>query len=65
VRRSWGYPWLPAAFLLVSLAMLINGAVRRPTQTGVSFLILFSGIPAYYACRAVQNRRARAGAAEA
>ncbi len=61
VRRGWGYPWLPAAFLVVSLAMLINGAVRRPTQTGVSFLIIFSGIPAYYAWRAVQARRARVG----
>jgi amino acid transporter len=65
VRRSWGYPWLPAAFLVVSLAMLINGAVRRPTQTGVSFLIIFSGIPAYYAWRAVQARRGKAGTAKA
>ena len=65
VRRSWGHPWLPAGFLLVSLAMLINGAIRRPTQTGVSFLILFSGIPAYYAWRAVQARRLKARSAEA
>jgi APA family basic amino acid/polyamine antiporter len=64
VQRSWGYPWLPAMFLLVSLAMLLNSAIRRPTQTGVSFLILFSGIPAYYAWRAVQARRVSAGSAE-
>jgi APA family basic amino acid/polyamine antiporter len=64
VRRSWGYPGLPAVFLLLSLAMLINGAIRRPTQTGVSFLILFSGVPAYYAWRAVEARRVRAGTAE-
>jgi hypothetical protein len=48
----------------VSLAMLLNSAIRRPTQTGVSFLILFSGIPAYYAWRAVQARRVSAGSAE-
>ncbi len=55
--RSWGYPLAPAGFLIVSVAMLVNGAIQRPVQTAVSLGILLPGVPAYYGWRALQARR--------
>ena len=55
--RTWGYPVVPAAFIVVSVAMLVNGVIRRPAQIAVSLCVLLAGIPAYYAWRAVERRR--------
>jgi len=60
--RTPGYPLVPAAFLLVSVAMLLNGLIQRPAETAASLGVLFLGIPAYYGWRTLQARRAgRAG----
>ena len=55
--RTWGYPLVPAAFLLVSAAMLLNGLLQRPTETAVSLGVLVLGIPAFYGWRAFSARR--------
>jgi len=57
--RTWGYPLVPAVFLIVSAAMLVNGLLQRPTETAVSFGVLVLGIPAYYGWRAFSARRIR------
>lgn len=58
--RSWGYPVLPAAFLIVSAAMLVNGIVQRPVESAISFGILMLGVPVYFVWRALERRRASA-----
>ncbi|HSC30500.1 MAG TPA: amino acid permease [Gemmatimonadaceae bacterium] len=58
--RAWGYPVLPAAFILVSIAMVAGGAVTRPLETGVGVAIILLGVPVYYAWRALGKRRAAA-----
>ncbi|HEY5088139.1 MAG TPA: amino acid permease [Gemmatimonadaceae bacterium] len=55
--RAWGYPLLPAAFILVSIAMFVSGVVARPLETGLGVAIVLSGIPVYYAWRALGKRR--------
>ena len=55
--RTPGYPLLPAVFLLVSAAMLLNGLIQRPAESAVSVGILLLGIPAYYGWRTLQSRR--------
>ncbi len=55
--RTWGYPVVPALFLLASLGMLANSAVTDPRDTGVTLLVIVAGIPIYYAWRAVTLRR--------
>jgi amino acid transporter len=54
--RAWGYPVLPAVFLLVSIVMLANRIVSRPLETGISFGIILLGIPVYYMWRALRSR---------
>jgi amino acid transporter len=55
LRRSFGYPVLPAAFILVSAVMLANAAVRRPVEMAISAGIVALGIPAYFLWRATQR----------
>ncbi|HEY3784309.1 MAG TPA: amino acid permease [Steroidobacteraceae bacterium] len=46
--RAWGYPVVPALFLLASLAMVVNALVTDPVNTGITLGIILLGIPAYY-----------------
>ncbi len=45
--RTWGYPVVPALFLLASLAMVLNALVTEPVDTGITFLIILAGLPAW------------------
>ncbi len=49
--RTWGYPVVPALFLLASLGMLANSLVTDPRDTGVTLLVIVVGIPIYYVWR--------------
>lgn len=56
--RTWGYPLVPALFLLASLGMLGNSLVTDPRDTGLTLLVIVIGIPIYYGWRAFTQRRA-------
>lgn len=45
--RAWGYPVVPALFLLAALAMIGNALVTDPRDTGTTLLIIAAGLPAY------------------
>jgi APA family basic amino acid/polyamine antiporter len=57
--RTWGYPIVPAIFLVASVAMLLNSAVNSARDTLIGFGVILAGIPAFYAWRAVSGRTAR------
>lgn len=46
--RTWGYPWIPALFLLGSLLLLGNYLVSETRAFVLDVGIILSGIPAYY-----------------
>ncbi|HEX8943137.1 MAG TPA: amino acid permease [Gemmatimonadaceae bacterium] len=46
--RTWGHPFLPGAFLLVSAVMLANAVVQRPLEMAISVGIIALGVPVYY-----------------
>jgi basic amino acid/polyamine antiporter, APA family len=50
--RTWGYPVVPALFLLASVGMVVNALVTDPVNTGITLGIIVAGVPAYYAWRA-------------
>jgi amino acid transporter len=54
--RAWGYPVVPVVFLVASLAMLMNAALRETRLTMIGFGVILAGIPVFYAWRAVQAR---------
>jgi basic amino acid/polyamine antiporter, APA family len=45
--RVWGYPLVPAIFLLASVFMVVNALVTDPRNTGVTLLIIVAGVPVY------------------
>lgn len=46
--RVWGYPVVPAVFLLASAGMVLNALVTDPANTGVTLLIIAVGLPVYW-----------------
>src|SRR6185437_3610639 len=54
--RAIGYPIVPAIFVLAVAAFVVNALISEPLTTGITFALIFSGVPVYYA---VFHRRAR------
>ena len=46
--RTWGYPVVPAVFLIASVSMLLNSAINNPDATLVGFGVILAGIPVFY-----------------
>jgi APA family basic amino acid/polyamine antiporter len=57
--RVWGYPFTPAAFLLVSVFYLGNLVFTQPINVAVGVAIVLSGLPFYVFWRKVSGARAR------
>jgi APA family basic amino acid/polyamine antiporter len=45
--RTWGYPVVPAVFVLASTALLLNTLVEKPLESLLGLLLVGLGIPAY------------------
>jgi APA family basic amino acid/polyamine antiporter len=56
--RAWGYPWLPAAYILAGLALITDLLMVKPHYTWPGLVIALSGIPVY---RLTQRRTSCAG----
>ncbi|HEY8492597.1 MAG TPA: APC family permease [Myxococcota bacterium] len=46
--RAWGYPWLPAAYLLANLAIAVAMIRGRPDETLACALVTAAGLPFYW-----------------
>ena len=48
---AWGYPYVPALFLVASVGMVANALWTDPLNTGITFGIILVGVPAYWVWR--------------
>ncbi len=46
--RVWGYPVVPAGFLLASAFMVLNALITDPRNTGITFAIILAGVPVFW-----------------
>jgi amino acid transporter len=46
--RAWGYPAVPAVFLLASAWLMVNALVTDTVNTGITFLVILAGVPVYW-----------------
>jgi basic amino acid/polyamine antiporter, APA family len=61
--RVLGYPFVPALFVLATLAVVANALYAQFWSTIASILITLAGLPLYFLWMAWQRRRAAAAAA--
>ena len=46
--KTFGYPVIPAVFILSALFISLNSLVRRPQDALLGLLIIFLGLPVYF-----------------
>ncbi|UCE42855.1 MAG: amino acid permease [Candidatus Aminicenantes bacterium] len=46
--KTWGYPVIPAIFIIASTGILLNTLVEKPVEALAGLLLTALGIPAYY-----------------
>ncbi len=45
--RTWGYPIIPAVFIIVNLAIFLNSILSQPFESALGLAIILAGVPAY------------------
>jgi len=45
--KVWGYPIIPAIFILFCVALFFNTVVTRPREAAIGMTLILSGIPVY------------------
>ena len=46
--KVWGYPFVPAIFILFCIGLFFNTIVTRPREASIGMILIFSGIPVYF-----------------
>ncbi len=46
--KVWGYPVVPAIFILFCISLFFNTIITRPREAAIGMILIFSGIPVYY-----------------
>jgi APA family basic amino acid/polyamine antiporter len=59
--RAWGWPWLPALFVLAMALLTANTLQAAPRESLLGLLAIAAGIPAYLAWRRRGRRAAPTG----
>jgi APA family basic amino acid/polyamine antiporter len=52
--RTWGYPVVPAVFVLAALLIEVVTLVNKPWQSGLGIILILSGIPFYHRWKRVR-----------
>ena len=45
--KVWGYPFVPAIFVLFCIGLFINTIIARPREAGIGLILILAGIPIY------------------
>jgi basic amino acid/polyamine antiporter, APA family len=46
--KVWGYPFVPAIFILFCIGLFFNTIITRPREAAIGLILIFSGIPVYF-----------------
>ncbi|PYK30111.1 MAG: hypothetical protein DME57_07910, partial [Verrucomicrobia bacterium] len=46
--RTWGYPLVPIASMLLAAVLTVDLAFLAPTTSGIGILIVLTGVPVYF-----------------
>jgi APA family basic amino acid/polyamine antiporter len=45
--KVWGYPAVPAIFILFCIGLFFNTIITRPREAAIGMTLILSGIPVY------------------
>ncbi len=54
--RAWGYPVVPAVFMLISAAFAFNTLLERPAQAVPGLVLLFLGVAVFYSLKFLRRK---------
>lgn len=54
--RTWGYPWVPALFVIGALALTVNLWIERPLRSSIGLALILFGLVFYWRWRAPRGR---------
>lgn len=54
--RAWGYPWVPASYIVLAGVILVVLFVYQPAITWPGLIIILTGVPIFYYWRATARR---------
>ena len=46
--KVWGYPFVPAIFILFCIGLFFNTIITRPREAAIGMILILSGIPVYF-----------------
>jgi len=55
--KVWGYPFVPAIFILFCIGLFINTIASRPREAAIGMILILSGIPVYFFLKRKNSKR--------
>ncbi len=55
--KTWGYPVVPALFVLFCVGLFFNTIITRPREAGIGLSLILLGIPVYFLLRGKGTRK--------
>lgn len=46
--KVWGYPFVPAIFILFCIGLFFNTIITRPREAAIGLVLIFLGVPVYF-----------------
>jgi basic amino acid/polyamine antiporter, APA family len=46
--RTWGYPWVPLAFVGVTILLLYQTLISSPRASGIGLVVIVLGVPVFF-----------------
>jgi len=62
--KTWGYPVVPALFILFCLGRFMNTIITRPREAGIGLTLIMLGIPVYFLLLRKKRNRDDSGSRE-
>jgi Amino acid transporters len=59
--RVWGYPVVPAIFIVFCICLFFNTIITRPREAAIGMVLILSGIPVYLFLQRKNSRRNNKG----
>jgi APA family basic amino acid/polyamine antiporter len=54
--KVWGYPVVPAVFILFCIGLFINTIATRPREAAIGMILILAGIPVYFIMQRINGK---------